>query len=336
MYKQLTIIALIIAVIVCGCIGGEQKTTTTETISPTTEPIASTTTLIECSPPKEVLGGECCTDENKNNVCDIREKPKDTCSDGIQNQDEAGVDCGGICPACKLAATQPRTFKNSSYWIYDIVLQQPDVQDSNYIYLYEYAGEVNTGDGRFNEFAVVPIRLGENNEIIKLTSRSSDYYTITANRIYLNKSNRVLSSGISTTKIYSPAIVDLDFPLTIGKTWSGQHEEDIVHGSMNLGTVKVNYTAKVLREEEVSVPAGTFDTFVIEKISILGVGPKRFATTKETIWYSPEASRYVKLVQINTVEGNYKEIEVAPRRGSRIIFNAYNWTEELYSYNVMG
>lgn len=29
-----------------------------------------------------------------------KEEDKGTCSDGIQNQDETGVDCGGVCTAC--------------------------------------------------------------------------------------------------------------------------------------------------------------------------------------------------------------------------------------------
>lgn len=30
-----------------------------------------------------------------------KEDAKGTCSDGIKNQDETGIDCGGICTACK-------------------------------------------------------------------------------------------------------------------------------------------------------------------------------------------------------------------------------------------
>jgi hypothetical protein len=335
MLKPLTIFLLIAAVLVCGCLDGEQKTTPAPSTIETSTSQATTTTVPSCSLPKEVIEHECCLDENRNGACDIREEPAETCSDGIKNQDESGVDCGGVCPVCKPTATKSSEYKASSYWIYNVVMQEPDVRDSEYTYLYEYFGEMETGDGRFNQFAVVPIRLGENNEIIKLTSRSSDYYTITADRIYLNRTNRVLSSGISNTNIYSPALVDLDFPLIVGKTWSGYHEEDFVHGSKNLGNLNINYAAKVLREEEVSVQAGTFDTFVIEKISLMGLYDKVFVTVNETVWYSPKAGRYVKLMQVNTLADNRKEIEVAPRRGTRLVFNAFNWTEELYSYNVM-
>ena len=32
--------------------------------------------------------------------CNKEEEPVETCSDGIQNQDETGIDCGGTCQAC--------------------------------------------------------------------------------------------------------------------------------------------------------------------------------------------------------------------------------------------
>ncbi|MBK7224379.1 MAG: hypothetical protein KAX53_02085 [Saprospiraceae bacterium] len=31
-----------------------------------------------------------------------KEEAKGTCSDGIKNQDETGIDCGGVCTACKV------------------------------------------------------------------------------------------------------------------------------------------------------------------------------------------------------------------------------------------
>ncbi|MDD3498663.1 MAG: hypothetical protein PHH24_04165 [Candidatus Moranbacteria bacterium] len=31
--------------------------------------------------------------------------PAETCSDGIQNQDETGIDCGGVCPECETPVT---------------------------------------------------------------------------------------------------------------------------------------------------------------------------------------------------------------------------------------
>jgi len=39
---------------------------------------------------------QCDGDDDNNNIID----PEATCSDGIQNGDEEGVDCGGSCPPC--------------------------------------------------------------------------------------------------------------------------------------------------------------------------------------------------------------------------------------------
>ncbi|MDU8885648.1 T9SS type A sorting domain-containing protein [Yeosuana sp. MJ-SS3] len=39
--------------------------------------------------------------------------PAETCMDGIQNQDETGVDCGGVCPACPPIASFSEDFESS-------------------------------------------------------------------------------------------------------------------------------------------------------------------------------------------------------------------------------
>jgi endoglucanase len=46
--------------------------------------------------------------------CGAGGAPAPTCSDGIQNGSETGVDCGGSCPACAAPACQPQTFAAGS------------------------------------------------------------------------------------------------------------------------------------------------------------------------------------------------------------------------------
>ena len=46
--------------------------------------------------------------------CGAGAAPAPTCSDGIQNGNETGVDCGGSCPACPAPACQPATFAAGS------------------------------------------------------------------------------------------------------------------------------------------------------------------------------------------------------------------------------
>lgn len=45
--------------------------------------------------------------------CDKEEA--ETCSDGIQNQGETGIDCGGPCDPCPLPKTAPKTFLNVKF-----------------------------------------------------------------------------------------------------------------------------------------------------------------------------------------------------------------------------
>ncbi|MBW2458760.1 MAG: hypothetical protein JRI68_29950, partial [Deltaproteobacteria bacterium] len=48
-----------------------------------------------------------CSDDDSGESCTDCSPPCDdceTCEDGIQNQDETGIDCGGLCPACPVLA----------------------------------------------------------------------------------------------------------------------------------------------------------------------------------------------------------------------------------------
>lgn len=41
--------------------------------------------------------------------------PTPTCSDNIQNQNETGIDCGGVCPACQIAPPAPTTYNLTNF-----------------------------------------------------------------------------------------------------------------------------------------------------------------------------------------------------------------------------
>eukprot|EP00494_Astrolonche_serrata_P029023 UN29290 len=66
---------------------------------------------IDDCPNNECDQGECidgldsytceCDDGFEGEMCDII---IETCDDGIQNQDETGIDCGGVCPPCACSA----------------------------------------------------------------------------------------------------------------------------------------------------------------------------------------------------------------------------------------
>ena len=56
-------------------------------------PVSAQVRIFSGEPPSDVCSGPLC------------DAPAPTCSDGVQNGDETGVDCGGSCDACPAAAT---------------------------------------------------------------------------------------------------------------------------------------------------------------------------------------------------------------------------------------
>lgn len=85
--------------------------------------------------------------------------------------------------------------------------------------------------------------------------------------------------------------VKLVFPLEIGKTWDTKW--DWVNGRGQDGRMEMSY--KVRGVERITVPAGTFDTVVIEgKGSWHNTTSGASGVALETRWYAPEAKRAVR------------------------------------------
>ncbi len=73
-----------------------------------------------CSEGQIRVEGECCADENQNAVCDDQEMERlvlvvnpaePTCADGIMNQEEQGIDCGGPCAKCEIVTYTTTTMQ---------------------------------------------------------------------------------------------------------------------------------------------------------------------------------------------------------------------------------
>lgn len=102
----------------------------------------------------------------------------------------------------------------------------------------------------------------------------------------------------------------LDFPLSIGKTWSFSSERETTHG----GTVKAHidqfqdkFTVEAF--EEVTVPAGTFKAFKIKDYQenrkcSAPPNPRWTWTGTRYFWYAPDAKRPVKATEFNSPDKN--------------------------------
>jgi hypothetical protein len=72
-------------------------------------------------------------------------------------------------------------------------------------------------------------------------------------------------STIHTMVEYNPALDSMAFPFTVGDMWNSEstiYTTTVTNGEETKDTTDVNAEYEVLRTEDVTVPAGTFDTFV--------------------------------------------------------------------------
>jgi len=99
------------------------------------------------------------------------------------------------------------------------------------------------------------------------------------------------------TREFNPGIPLLAFPLEVGKSWEGSYTGPAPDGT---GLVDYHRKSKVVGVETVAVPAGSFTAVKIHsETSRLYKGAFRGSLSPganaETIWYSPEAKRFVRM-----------------------------------------
>jgi hypothetical protein len=87
-----------------------------------------------------------------------------------------------------------------------------------------------------------------------------------------------------------PGRPQLQFPLDVGKRWNGNSTATLPNGVQ-----RWQGEASVQKVEKVTVPAGTFDAYLVRYEgyynTVNGRGNVRWV---ETIWYAPEARRWIK------------------------------------------
>lgn len=106
------------------------------------------------------------------------------------------------------------------------------------------------------------------------------------------------------TREFGPAIPQYAFPLEIGKHWEGNYTGPAPDGT---GLVDYSRKSKVVGVETVTVPAGKFTATKIQaETTWLYKGAFRGGRSSgeiaETIWYAPEAKRFVKM-EVETFHG---------------------------------
>lgn len=105
-----------------------------------------------------------------------------------------------------------------------------------------------------------------------------------------------LTEGLGAGPINKPGIVDTFWPLQVGKSIQFNYGSDSV----------ISVDARVLRTETITVPAGTFYTYVIQRRSH---PVSDFKESVATFWYAPSVGTIVKATAYSPTGGGAKPFE---------------------------
>jgi hypothetical protein len=179
--------------------------------------------------------------------------PAATCSDGILNQNETSIDCGGVCPSCNngggssctsgvpTGSTQcPNTITNvSAPWTY--VASCP-ATPGNCQYTNDGGGSGSNGDGGNPGGGVIPgggVVGGENNSITCQLVSPASSVNINTNTIW----NATFSTISSLDRIWT--LEDENFPGGIGIATTSSSSLTYLFNTTGLKTIKVRIGTSV-------------------------------------------------------------------------------------------
>jgi hypothetical protein len=95
-------------------------------------------------------------------------------------------------------------------------------------------------------------------------------------------------------------------PLEVGKQWRSEGNTMNLHSGLAFRT---SGSAKVAGQEQVTVPAGTFDTFRVELTvrNINTTDQTKSSTTTVVVWYAPAINRWVRKKSEFRYEGRLRD-----------------------------
>jgi hypothetical protein len=139
---------------------------------------------------------------------------------------------------------------------------------------------------------------------------------------YFNRDWNLLDNGQAK---YEPYYSEFKFPMSVGMTWSQNFTSLATNGNTWVGYL----IGKVLALEKVTVPAGTYDAFRIERnVEFRGTGANAIIVKwRITTWYAPEVGRFVRREDVATRDGRMRSsaleqlLEYVPGKAAETALN---------------
>ncbi|MBP8307397.1 MAG: hypothetical protein KAY46_09040 [Burkholderiaceae bacterium] len=143
--------------------------------------------------------------------------------------------------------------------------------------------------------------------------------TVAGHRMTLTLASLNQVQNDKVRRLFKPHGISVRFPLAEGKTWTDDYEFlDAAGGQRPISRIKAK--ARVLRRETATVPAGAFDTLVVQHTIEIDIAKGGRETAIRTVWYSPEARAFVR-TRYEKRDAKSSAVQEA-------------WTLELKSYSV--
>jgi hypothetical protein len=91
------------------------------------------------------------------------------------------------------------------------------------------------------------------------------------------------------------------FPLAVGKEWRSEFVSSNVKTGVNM---KGSSSSKIVAQETVATPAGTFETFKVERQvkEFNAADPSRSTEAQFVLWYAPQINHWVRRTIVTKVE----------------------------------
>jgi hypothetical protein len=136
--------------------------------------------------------------------------------------------------------------------------------------------------------------LNDKEIIVQLQNKNSSEKAL---RFYTREWNSV---DVGDTK-FDPFYPEYKFPMSVGDAWNQEYKTSDNHGASYSSFVR----AKIVALEKVTVPAGTFDAYRIERDIEARSASANANSTKGhiTTWYAPAVKKYVRRESVTFAEG---------------------------------
>jgi hypothetical protein len=99
----------------------------------------------------------------------------------------------------------------------------------------------------------------------------------------------------------------INLPLTVGKTWGIEFD---ARNNWTGENIKGSSSSKVVAEEDVTTPAGTFNTFKIEQQvrQFSTADPSKLTESQIVLWYAPQINHFVRRTTVVKFEERTRSI----------------------------